>query len=85
LLWREETLKEFFLANRSKKWIDKRTDDEKARLKAEANAKLRERYRQQVEAMGKTYSEGKQRKSLDQLKKDLRDPTKSRRPKVHRY
>jgi hypothetical protein len=77
LLWKEETLKEHFLPNPSKKRFEKRTDEEKKRLKAEANAKFRERYRQEREAMGKTYSEGKQRKPLD--------PTKSRRSRVHTY
>jgi hypothetical protein len=82
-----ETLKEYFLArrdcmtNHAKKWLKGRTDEEKARLKAKMNANLRERYRKQREAMGKTYSEGKHRKPIDQIKKDMYDPTKSRRPR----
>jgi hypothetical protein len=87
ILNEKETLKEYFFerrdfsANRSKKLLERRTDEEKARLKAEENARIRERYRKRREAMGKSYSEGKQRKSLDQIKKDLHDPTKSRRPR----
>jgi translation elongation factor EF-G len=87
ILNEKDTLKEYFLArrdfqiNHSKKWFHRRTDEEKARLKAEMNAKFRERYRKQREAMGKSYSEGKHRKPIDQIKKDMYDPTKSRRPR----
>jgi hypothetical protein len=87
ILNENETLKEYFLArrdcmtNHAKKWFHRRTDEEKARLKAKTNANIRERYRKQREAMGKSYSEGKHRKPIDQIKKDMYDPTKSRRPR----